>query len=133
MKTFTICEKKLDSPSASKNRKLESRHIQMSKNISLYQLISETFGVSDVTRQYIYYFQWEFWQCTFPIYEAYVCKIFKSFSFHCSLLLIMVISLNYFAIYIIQKNNSCIDRFTFHLNRYCDVLGISHKYLITKF
>ena len=29
MQTFTICEKKGGSPSASKNRKLERRHIQM--------------------------------------------------------------------------------------------------------
>ena len=31
----SICEKKLGSPSISNNRKLESRHIQMKKNILL--------------------------------------------------------------------------------------------------
>ena len=35
VKTFTIWEKKLCSPTASKNRKLESRHIQMLNNILL--------------------------------------------------------------------------------------------------
>ena len=38
VKTFTICNKKLGSPSARKNRKLESRHIQMLKNILLYRV-----------------------------------------------------------------------------------------------
>ena len=79
------------------------------------RVISETFGVSDVTRQYTYYFHWEFCQRTIPIYEVFDCEIFNSFSFHFSLLLTMVISLNYFAICIIQKTNSCIYSFTFHL------------------
>ena len=107
MKTFIICEKKLGSPSASKNRKLESRHIHMYKNILLYQV--PTNNRND--------FQWEYWQRTIPIYEVFDCKIFKSFSLHCSFLLSMVISLNYFAIYIIQKTNSCIDSFIFYLYR----------------
>ena len=51
-------------------------------------------------------------------YDVFDCKIFKSFSLDCSLLLTMVISLNHFATHIIQKTNSCIDSFTFYLYRY---------------
>ena len=79
------------------------------ENMDDSRVISETFGVSNVTRQYIYYFQWEFWKRTISIYEVFDCRIFKSFSLHCSLLL---------TIYIIQKTNSCIDNFTFYLYRY---------------
>ena len=87
--------------------------------------------VSDVTRQYIYYFQWEFWQHTIPIYEVFDCKIFKSFSLHCSFLFIMVISLNYFATYIIQKTNSYNDTFTFYLYRYHFFLvSICHQMIL---
>ena len=63
----------------------------------------------------IYYFQWKCWQRTIQIYEVFDCKIFKGFSLHCSLLLAMIISLNYFAIYIFQKTNPCIYSFTFYL------------------
>ena len=90
------------------------------------RVISETFGVSDITRQYIYYFQWEFWQCTILIYAVFDWKIFKSFFLHCSLLLTMVISLKYFAIYIIQKTDPCIDSFTFYFYRY-------HLFLVLNF
>ena len=140
VKTFTICEKKLGSPSDSKNRRLERRtfkcktihyyigyqQIILSRTWSDSRVISETFSVSDVTWQYIYYFQWELWQRTIPIYKVFDCKIFKSFSIHCSLLLTMLISLNYFAIYIIQKTKPCLYSFTFYLYRY-------HLFLISVF
>ena len=94
------------------------RQVIITSTWSDSRVISKTFGVFDVTRQYIYYFQWEFWQRTILIYEVFDCKIFKSYFLHCSLLLTMVIPLNYFTIYIIQKTNSCIDSFTIHLYRY---------------
>ena len=94
---------------------IEYRQIIITSTCSDSHVISETFSVSDVTRQYSYYFQWGFWQLTIPIYEVCDCKIFKSFSLHCSLLLTMVIPLNYFAIYIILKTNSCIDSFTIEM------------------
>ena len=77
---------------------------------------------------YIYYFQWEFWQRSFLIYEVIDWKIFKSFTLHCSLLSTMVISVNYFAIYILQKTNSCIDSFIFYSYRYhLFIVSICHK------
>ena len=96
VKTFTIFEKKLGSPSASKIRKLEIRckkiyhciryrQIIITSTWSDSRIISETFGVPDVIQQDIYYFQWKFWPRTIPIYKVFYCKIFKSFSLHSSL------------------------------------------------
>ena len=106
------------------------RRIIITSTWSNFRVISETFGVSGVTRKYIYYFQWEFWQRTIPINEVCYLQIFKSFSPHCPLLLTMVISLNYFAIYIIQKTNPCIYSFTFYLYRFL-VFVLNILYLCT--
>ena len=104
------------------------RQIIITSTWSDSRVISKMFGVSNATQEYIYYFQWEYWQRTIPIYDVFDCKIFKSFSLHCLLILTILISLNYFEIYIIQETNFCIDSFTFYLYRYhLFLVSICHR------
>ena len=85
------------------------RHLEYVINYSFLRHLRNLHRKPQVTRNFA---------TLIPIYEVFDCKIFKSFSLHCSLLLTMVISLEYFTIYNIEKTNSCIDSFIFYLYKY---------------